>query len=199
MTKLLLILTLCLMTIPTAPAEELRDDFSDPKMKGRAALRGDWKFENNSASCVADPELYKKYDNHGPILRWPVEMTDGTVEFEFQCSDVERLVLTFNKEGHVLRMGFNAPGKSSIFGWIGQSSKENKPKTIVKEGVPSMQDLNGRLWSVCKIAIKGDEADVMIGNYKTKIKHPSIAREKGEFTISFASGKFAVRDFRVTY
>lgn len=187
------------LLLGSAVAGELVDDFSNPKMENRRALRGEWQFQDNVASCVADPELYKKFNNHGPILRWPVEMTDGTVQFEFRAVDVQRMVITFNETGHVLRASLNEPGRSSIFGWIGQSSKENKPKVIAKDGVPSMNDLNGKLWAVFRMTIQGDTADVRIGNYTATLKHPSIAREKGEFTISFASGKLMVRDMKITY
>lgn len=176
----------------------LADDFSAPKFDARKALRGDWKFENKEASCVADPELYKKFNNHGPILRWPVKMSDGGVEFEFRCVDVQRLVFTLNEKGHVFRMTFRDDGNSSIFGWIGQSSKENKPKVIAKKNVPSMQELNGKLWAVFRLKIKGDTAKVRVGKYAATLKHPSIAREKSEVTISFASGRMHVRDFKVT-
>ena len=184
---------------PTTWADEFVDDFSASNRKDRQALRGEWKFADNVASCTADPVLYKKFKNHGPILRWPVEMTDGTVEFEFRAIDVQRLVFTFNEKGHVFRTTLRDDGNSAIFGWIGQSSKENKPKNISRDGVPSMKDLNGKLWAVFKMTIQGDEAEILIGNYHAKLQHPSIARKKGEVTISFASGKFLIRDFKITH
>ncbi|MDE0769796.1 MAG: hypothetical protein OSB19_15570 [Opitutaceae bacterium] len=71
-----------------------RDDFSDPKLEIRQALRGEWIFEDKVASCVSDPELYLEFKNHGPILRWPCEINDGTVEFEFKPQDCQRVVDT---------------------------------------------------------------------------------------------------------
>lgn len=199
MPKRYLILPLLLLFVNPLSAEEFKDDFSDAHLKNRQALRGDWEFSDNVASCKADPELYKKFNNHGPILRWPVEMTDGKVEFEFQTVDVQRLVITFNDKGHVFRISLKDDDNSSIFGWIGQSSKENKPKRIAKDGVPSMKDLNGKLWAVFRMEVKGDQAKLRIGNYSAELKHPSIARKKGEFTISFASGEFRVRDLKITH
>lgn len=169
------------------------DDFSNPKLESRQALRGAWKFENGTAQCVADPELYKKFKNHGPILRWPAEFTDGTLEFEFQPTDCERVIITLNEKGHVFRMLFHEPARTQFFGWIGQSSKTNKPKVIAKEGIPSVKDLSGK-WVKSKIVFRGNTAEVTYGDYKATLKHQSIGRKKGEFTISFASGSIAVRN-----
>lgn len=178
-------------------AEGFEDDFSSPKHPSRAALRGDWKFEDGTARCVADPELYKKFANHGPILRWPAEFTDGTIEFAFQPKGCQRVIITLNEKGHVFRMLFHEPKRTQFFGWIGQSSKTNKPKTIAKKGVPSIDDLNGK-WVQSKIVFRGDTAEISYGDYKTTVKHESIARKKGEFTISFASGEIAVKNVKLT-
>lgn len=174
----------------------ISDDFSDPKLKSRKALRGDWKFQNKIASCVADPELYKKFKNHGPILRWPAEFTNGTLEFEFQPKKCQRIVITLNEKGHVFRMSFKEKNQSRFFGWIGESSKTNKPKTVAQKGVPSLEKLNGK-WVKSKIVFRGDKADVVFGDYKTTLNHKSIGRKKGEFTISFAEGELAVRNVRL--
>lgn len=178
-------------------ADGFQDDFSDPKLKTRQALRGEWKFENGTAHCVADPELYKKYKNHGPILRWPAEFTNGTLEFEFQPKDCQRVVITLNEKGHVFRMSFSDEQRTKFFGWIGQSSKTNKPKTIAQKGVPTIKDLDGQ-WVRARIVFRGDTAEVTYGDYKKTLKHASIGRKKGEFTISFASGEISVRNVKLT-
>lgn len=193
----LLPLFVALASVSLAQAGGFRDDFSDPKLKIRQALRGDWKFKDNTASCVSDPELYKKFANHGPILRWPATFTDGTVEFEFQPRGCQRIVITLNEDGHVFRISLSDEQRTQIFGWIGKSSKENKPKTIAKKGVPTSASLDGK-WVKVKLAIKGNQGDITIGDYSAKLKHGSLARKKGEFTISFASGECAVRNVSVT-
>lgn len=175
----------------------VRDDFSSAKHALRQALRGDWKFANNAAHCVSDPEDYKKYKNHGPILRWPCKFTDGTVEFEFKPKDCQRIVITLNEEGHVFRISLNDEQRTRIFGWVGRSSKTNKPKTIAKEGVPTAAALNGK-WVKGRLAFQGDVAQVKIGDYSARLRHPSIGRRKGEFTISFALGECAFRKVWVT-
>ena len=183
-------------------AHGFHDRFTDPDFESRQALRGDWKFVDGTARCVADPELYKKYDNHGPILRWPAKFTDGTLEFEFRPQDCQRVIITLNEKGHVFRMLFHEPDRTRFFGWIGKSSKTNKPKTnkpktVAKEGVPAIGDLD-RQWIKARIVFAGDTADISYGDFHTKVTHPSIGRPKEEFTISFASGELQVRDVRLS-
>lgn len=187
------LMSLPLVFASAAFAGGFEDDFSDAANESRAALRGDWTFNDGVARCVSDPELYKKFANHGPILRWPAEFTDGTLEFEFKPKNCDRIVITLNEKGHVFRMLFHEPDRSRFFGWIGQSSKTNKPKLIAKEGVPSVTDLDGK-WVKAKIIFDGNRADVTYGEYHETLTHESIGRKKGEFTISFASGELAVRD-----
>lgn len=197
MKQILSFALLCVVLVPLAYAGGFQDDFSDPSLKSRQALRGEWTFENGTARCVADPELYKKFDNHGPILRWPAEFTDGTLEFEFQPQKCQRVIITLNEKGHVFRMLFHDAQRTRFFGWIGQSSKTNKPKKVAQEGVPSIDDLNGE-WIQSRIVFRGNTADITYGDYKATLKHESIGRKKGEFTISFASGEIAVRNVRLT-
>ena len=172
------------------------DDFSDPKLEIQQAFRGDWIFEDKVASCVSDPELYIEFLNHGPILRWPCEITDGSLEFEFKPKGCERVVITYNGDGHIVRISLKDDGGSSVFGWIGKSSKENKSQSIAKKGVPSLASIDGQ-WIKVKLAIKGDSGRIRIGDYSASIQHGSLAREKGEFTFSFASGECAVRNVSV--
>jgi len=178
-------------------AQDFKDDFSDPELKIRQALRGEWTYQNGVAHCVADAELYKKFKNHGPILRWPAEFTDGTVEFEFQPEKCDRVVVTLNEKGHVFRMLFHEPERSRFFGWVGQSSKTNKAKSLMTEGIPSAKDLSGK-WTKAKLIFKGNTAQISYGEFKTTIQHESVGRKKGEFTISFAGGELKVRNVQLS-
>lgn len=185
-----------LASITLCQASILRDDFSGTDHATRQALRGEWVYHEGVASCVSDPELYKEFKNHGPILRWPTAFTDGTVEFEFKPKNCQRVVITLNEEGHVFRMALRDPGNSSIFGWIGRSSKENKSQVIAKEGVPSLDQLDGQ-WTQVKMTFTGDSARIQIGDYTANLKHGSIGRKKGEFTFSFAFGSCEIRGVSV--
>ncbi|MCB1122722.1 MAG: hypothetical protein KJT03_14310 [Verrucomicrobiae bacterium] len=191
------LLSLSLIAVPNLiQAAGFKDDFSDPKLELRQALRGEWTYKDGVASCVSDPELYKQFANHGPILRWPVEFTNGTVECEFKPEGCQRVVITLNEDGHVFRISLTEEKNTRIFGWIGKSSKENKPETIAKDGVPSVDSIDGQ-WTRLRLTINGDTGVIQIGDYKATLKHGSLARRKGEFTISFAFGSCAVRNVSV--
>ena len=193
--KLLPVLVI-LFSAATLQSGGFTDNFSEPELEIRQALRGEWVYEDGIASCVSDPVLYKEFANHGPILRWPATFTDGTVEFEFKPQGCQRIVITLNEDGHVFRISLREPQGTSIFGWIGKSSKENKSQTIAKEGVPPLASLDNQ-WTQVKLVTKGNTGHIQIGDYKATLNHGSIGRKKGEFTISFASGECAIRNVRV--
>lgn len=172
------------------------DDFTDKSSDFRKALRGEWTYLENAATCVADPELYKKYNNHGPIIRWPCEFTDGTIEFEFKPQGVQKLVVTLNESGHVFRMVLTDQKTSRIFGWS-QPSQDSRPEVLIKQGMPLVSSFDQK-WSKGKIVFKNKKATVSIGGYSTRLNHELIARKKSEFTISFASGELALRHVRIT-
>ena len=105
-------------------AGDFVDDFAGAQLEGRLAERGDWKFENGIASCVADPNLYKQFKNHGPILKWPREFNDATIELEMKATDCQRVVFTLNGEGHIFRVALadetpDAPAGTSDGGCSG--------------------------------------------------------------------------------
>ena len=204
-TLTLLVTAFCAFT-STAMADDFTDDFSAAKFKGRLAERGEWKFENRTASCVADPELYKRFKNHGPILKWPREFTDGTIEFEMKASQCQRVVFTLNGDGHIFRVTLAdetsaAPAGPSkvptrLIGWATRSSKQNKGDTIKPKGLPDLPEVNGK-WVKVKLVVKGNQAVLRIGDFETEVEHASLARDKNMVMITFAYGELAVRNFRM--
>lgn len=69
-----------LIAAPVAAGEEVVDEFRGAEFEGRQAERDDWQFQDGIASCVADPDLYKQFKNHAPILKWPREFSDATIK-----------------------------------------------------------------------------------------------------------------------
>ncbi|TWU55601.1 hypothetical protein Poly59_19010 [Rubripirellula reticaptiva] len=84
-------------------------DFTLSQHAVSKVARGKWKFANHEASCVADAELFKQFNNHDPILTWPNYFTEGTVEMEIKTIDCQRGVFTLNGDGHffALRLPIN--------------------------------------------------------------------------------------------
>ena len=187
-------------------SDVFRDDFSQAALADRLAERGEWRFEGGVASCVADPELYKQYKNHGPILKWPREFTEGAIEFEMKAEGCQRVVFTLNEEGHVFRVTLadeteGATGGASkvptrLIGWSTQSSKENKGDTLLPEGLPDLSAIDGK-WVRVKLVVKGEGATLQIGDdFETEIEHASLGRAKSMIMLTFAHGRLAVRDFQ---
>lgn len=207
MMKLIFTILFLLTLVQAACAGEFIDDFSAAQLEGRRAERGEWKFENGEASAVADPELYKQFKNHGPILKWPVEFNDAAIEFEMKAMNCQRVVFTLNGEGHIFRVTLadeNAeatagPSKvpTRIIAWATQSSKDNKGDTIVPEGLPDLPKINDN-WVKVRLHVKGNRGDLTIGDFNTKITHAALARDKNMVMLSFAHGALAVRNFRMT-
>lgn len=190
------LLFLCFAPWLAAGVAGVRDDFASAEHPTREALRGEWTYAVNAATCVADPVLYQEFKNHGPILRWPCELVDGTLEFEVKPMGCQRLVITFNGDGHIFRISMRDDERSQIIGWVGRSSKENKGDPLAAIPLPKVTAIDGE-WVAVKLVMAGGKGALSIGDYGIDLDHESLARLKQEFTISFASGSCAVRGVSV--
>jgi hypothetical protein len=194
---------LLLVIISSSQAETFTDDFSKAELTERQATRGLWKFENNIATCKADPELYKKFKNHGPIIKYPRKCKAGTVEFEMKATDCSRIVFTFNGDGHIFRLCLADKEKSSkwisnrIIAWSTKSSKENKGDSIRPKEMPDAKSISGK-WVKFKIAVKDKTANLSIADFTTTIEHAALARDKNMIMLSFADGDIALKNFKFT-
>ncbi len=171
------------------------------------AERGQWQFDDGIASCVADPKLYKEFKNHGPILKWPREFRDATIEFDVKATDCQRVVFTLNGDGHIFRVTLaderpDAPAGMSkvptrVIAWATKSSKENKGDTIKPKRMPDLPTVNGK-WVRVRLVVAGKRAMLTIGNFRTEIDHAALARDKNMVMLTFAHGELSVRKFRMT-
>ena len=144
---------------------ELIDTFTSEKFETRTAERGDWSFRAGVASVVSDPVLYKKYANHGPILKWSVDCSQGETAFAMKPSDCQRVVFTLNDDGHVFRISlinpekamspWQAKSKSRMIAWAEKSSKTNKGDSLMPRGFPSLGELDNK-WTNVSVAIHAD-------------------------------------------
>ena len=206
MKTFILISTALFIASPYSCADEFADDFRNAKLEGRLSERGEWKFENGVANCVADPILYKKYKNHGPILKWPHEFNDTTIQFEMKAENCQRVVFTLNGDGHIFRVTLaderdDAPaGKSRVptrmIAWATKSSKQNKGDTIKPEHMPDLPAVNEK-WVPVQLTVKGNRAMLTIGDFQTEINHTALEREKNMVMLTFAHGELSVRNFRM--
>ena len=198
--------TALLLIATVAADEDFVDDFRSAKREGRLAERGAWQFRDGIASCVADPDLYKQFKNHGPILKWPREFNDAKIEFEMKAEDCQRVVFTLNGDGHVFRVTLaderpDAPaGKSKvptrIIAWATKSSKQNKGDTIKPQYMPDLPAVNEK-WVPVQLTVKGNRAMLTIGDFQTEINHTALERDKNMVMLTFAHGELSVRNFRM--
>lgn len=183
---------------------DVLDAFASSDHPQREAERGDWQFHDGMASVVADPELYKKYANHGPILKWTVDCSQGITSFDMHPSECQRVVFTLNGDGHVFRISlidpekgmtpFQKKGKSRMIAWAEKSSKDNKGDSFQPKGFPMLGTLNNT-WTTVRVSLQGETATITIGDFQAELTHPAMKREKKQITLSFASGRFQVRNF----
>ena len=136
------------------PALSIQDPFTKDSHPQRIAVRGDWQFENGVAACVADPELYKKFKNHGPIIRYPIAYGGGDgeqllVEFEAKPKDVSRLVVTLNGDGHVYRiiMPGVSPPKSKPAASSSAASADSPNQTKKQNARPASSATRVLAWA----------------------------------------------------
>ena len=191
-----LLLSLALAINLSAFAAEkplLKDDFADPKLKERRAMRGDWKFAGGVATCTQDDALYKKFQDHGPILFYDLAHTDATVRFSFKAEGAKTLVFTANGEkGHVFRFVMSATGTS-----IRAFPPEGAAKSIAlaTEKLP----LKSGAWVPVEVKLHGAKATVKIGDAPAKTyEHASLARAKTNLSVGFSFGTVSVKEFVVT-
>lgn len=186
-----------LFTAPlTAEPTGVTDDFSAADHPTRQASRGEWVYQDGVAFCESDPELYKEYKNHGPILRWPCELIDGAMQFDVKPEGCQRLVITFNGDGHIFRITMRDDEGSRVIGWIEKSSKENKGDILTQIPSPKIIAIDGQ-WIKVSLEMTEGGGRLQLGDYTANLDHESLARLKQEFTISFASGSCAVREVSV--
>lgn len=185
------------------------DDFSSSHLDGRVdnADRGQWMYRDNVATAVCDPERYVEHHNHGPILSWPVTFKEGHVEFEMKATDCQRVVFTLNGDGHIFRVTLAdetdackaGPSRvpTRLIAWKTKSSKQNKGDTIKPEGLPDLPAIQDQ-WVRLSLDIRGENAVLAIGDFEHRVQHAAFVRDKSAITLTFAHGKLAVRDYRMS-
>jgi len=189
---------LCVLSSATlqlnAAGPLLKDDFSDPNLKSRRAMRGDWKYANGTATCTQEDELYKKFKDHGPIIFYDLAHTDATVRFSFKAEGAKTVVFTANGEtGHVFRFVMS-PAGTSIRAFP-TDKPDVKSIALATEKLP----LKSGEWTSVEVKLHGGKATVKIGDAPAKTyEHASLARPKANLSVGFSFGTLSVKGFTVT-
>jgi hypothetical protein len=191
---LLSVVTLLTLAVSALNAVEppLVDDFSNPKLEGRRASRGDWVMKDGIAKVTQDDALYAKYKNHGPIIFYDVDHKDAVIEFSYKPESVKSFVFTVNgADGHVFRTVTSERGTDFRAFPPGDDhasiSLHRLPKPMV-EGE----------WTPMKIELKGPKATVTVGdNEPITVEHASLDRAKINTSVGFSFGSLEVKNFSV--
>lgn len=190
-TRRLLLLAVSLFASPLLADEPLlKDNFSEPKLAQRRAMRGDWKFTGNTATCTQDDELYKKHQNHGPILFYDLAYTDAVIETAFQAdSAVKSVVFTCNAEGgHLFRIVFGPKGAS-----IRAFPPESKDHASIALATEAELTLKPGQWTPLRVEVRGTKISVRCGDFSKTYEHASFARAKTNFSLGHAFGTLSVK------
>lgn len=195
-------LLLCLVSIfvvggsssAAEPTKPYVDDFSQAKLDGRSAVRGDWKIADGTARCTQDDELYKKNKDHGPVVWYKVPFQDATVKFSFRPEGCKTFVFTINgDDGHIFRF-VSTTAFTNILAFPTDSA-EHKSTSLNREG-PALK--SGE-WTDVVVEFQGKQAVVRIGrDFTAKVEHAAIAQPKTTVGLGFSFGTLSVKDVSIT-
>jgi hypothetical protein len=117
------------------------DNFTSEKLPKRQLMRGPWKVADGMATCTQDDALFEKSKQHGPIIWYDVDFSEGTVKFAIKPLGSKTFVFTLNDEkGHDFRFVLT-PGGLSVRAWPVQGHEEKAISLLTpKPGTPALKD-----------------------------------------------------------
>ena len=189
------LLLLAFSSVLAADAPLLRDDFSSAKLDQRRAMRGDWKFADQTATCTQDDELYKKNKDHGPILFYDLAYSDAAIRFAVKPdANTKSIVFTANgAESHLFRLVFSQAGMAVRA--FPTDSKDHKSVALANETAVKLK--TGE-WNEVSVELRGGKATVKVGDFTRTYEHASIGLAKVNLSIGFSFGTLSVKDLVVT-
>lgn len=190
-----LFLLLALSSVLAGDAPLLRDDFSAARLDQRRALRGDWKFADQTATCTQDDELYKKNKDHGPIIFYDLNYTDASIRFAVKPdSSTQSVVFTANGgEAHLFRLVFGKAGMAVRA--FPAAGKDHKAVALANEAAVK---LKAGEWNDVSIEMRGGNATVKVGAFTRTYEHASIGLQKVNLSVGFSFGTLSIKDLVVT-
>ncbi len=127
-------------------------------------------------------------------LTAPLGITDGTLQYEFQFHDADRLSLrihgTDNKRSFRVVLG---SGKIEIAKNPEPGEGQDKTVALAKEKVKMKPDI----WHTLRLTFKGDELTAQVDGTTTKAKHEIIGQAKGAFHFLVFEGEMGFRNLSV--
>lgn len=190
-----LVLLLAFSSVLAAEPPLLRDDFSATKLDQRRAMRGEWKFADQTATCTQDGELFKKNKDHGPILFYDLKYTYASIRFAVKPdANTKSIVFTANgAEVHLFRLVFSQAGMAVRA--FPADSKDHKAIALANEAAVK---LKAGEWNEVSVELRGGKATVKVGDFARTYEHASIGLAKVNLSVGFSFGTLNVKDLVVT-
>lgn len=192
--KALLSITAFVALVSLASAETLlEDDFSQPKLTARRAMRGEWAFKEKTAICTQDDVLYKKNKDHGPIIFYNLGYRDATIRLSYKAEAAKSVVFTCNNDqGHVFR--FIASDRGTSIRAFPADSTDHSSVELARGPALKLGE-----WIDIEVAITGSKVALKVGkDFAQIVEHSAISAAKTNLSIGFAFGTLSVRDVKVT-
>ena len=167
------------------------DDFAEKQMAKRVFLRGEWTVANGVASVVQDDEIYRKFNNHGPIIRYDFPFEDAIINFDYKGNGMRAFHCTVNGDDKwgLFRLGMN-PTQSRLWTWVDGEGVN------LFDGGPSLKDDE---WVSVTIEFCGDTVAVYVGDeFQKTVTHSNFAKPKLFTGVRHAFGSFNMRNFSIT-
>ena len=183
------------LLLPKSKQEEqlllLSDPFDNLNHPTRRAMRGNWKLaDGGGLVCAHDEELFKKHNDHGPILFYDLDHRDAVVTFSFKATDPQAVTFTTNAdEGHVFRFVIN-PDRYNARAFPPDGAKKS-----LSAGNGKLPGNTSGEWMKVSISYLSEQVVVRVGNeFEKTFRHPSYSRAKKNISISFHEGTFAIKN-----
>lgn len=189
------IFVVCGSSSAAEPTKPYVDDFSQAKLAGRSAVRGNWKITDGTARCTQDDELYKKHKDHGPVIWYQAPFQDATVKFSFRPEGCKTFVFTINgADGHIFRF-VSTTAFTNILAFPTDGS-EHKSLPLNRAG-PALKPGE---WTDVVVEFQGKQAVVRIGkDFTATVEHIAIAQPKTTVGLGFSFGTLGVKNFSITH
>jgi len=168
----------------------VHDTFTGEEVSQRRLTRGDWKLQDNIASCTQDDEQFKKNKDHGPALWYDIDYHNAIISFEYKASkEVKGVVFTVNsKNGHVFRFVTNEV--TDVRAW----DAEHNGKRLVSDG----PRLKHEQWVKVTVELAGDKSVIQIDDYVAEVQDASYDVDKSVVGFGHQYGTLSIRNFNVS-
>lgn len=188
-----------LLTVASAFGADFKvtDTFDDAKLRERAAVRGEFEFNDGVMKVEHNPDLYKKYKDHGPMVVYAGQFKDADVHLRFRLGQTTKAdspargAFTFDgASGHVMRVFTLTNAKGRIIAW---KEGDTTPVTLTKE----LPKLKAGVWYDLKVSSQGNKATVELAGETISVEHEAIARPKTNAKYSTAFATMELDQFTV--